>query len=127
MYPDKLGNTPLHYVAAKYDTKIFADFMLHLPLPKRQIITDLPNSQRVDCRTILHQKTFFEPFYIKKVLADDKHSSLATKFAHRGFLRQDCKQQLTQPENLDSAYTISHSLFLSTVRQQHSGQDDKVS
>jgi len=148
MYPDKYGNTPIHYVAAKYDTKVFADFMLHFSLPKRQKITGLPNSQQVDCRNILYQKTFSELFYIKKVLADEEHSSLATRFAHRGFLRQDCKQQLKQPENfykydetilkvlkyclneyslLDSAYTTSHSLFPAAVSQQNSGQEDKVS
>jgi len=148
MYPDAYGNTPIHYVAAKYDTKVFADFMLHLSLTMRQKITDLPNSQLVDCRNIIHQKNFSELFYIEKVLADDKHSSLVEKFAADYILRKDFKQQLTHPKSfykydetilkvlkyclneyslLDSAYTTSHSLFLETVCQQKSGQEDKVS
>jgi len=148
MYADKYGNTPIHYVAAKYDTKVFADFMLHLPLPKRQKITDLPNSQLVDCRNIIHQKTFSESFYITKVLADDEHSSLATKFEFHGWIRKDYNTQLAHPENfyiydetilkvlkyclneyslLDSAYRISRSLSLAAGCQQKSGKEGTVS
>jgi len=148
MYADKHGNSPIHYVAAKYNTRIFADFMLHLPLPKRQKITDSPNSKLVDCRNIIHQKKFSELFYIKKVLADDKHSSVAAKFEVHGLFRNDCRQQLTHPEKfykydetilkvlnyslnkyslLDSAYTISHSLSLVVLSQQNSKQEETVS
>jgi len=148
MFPDMCGNTPIHYVAAKYDTRIFADFMLQLSLPTRQEIINSSNSKLIDCRMIIRQKKFSESFYIKKVLADDEHSSLATKFAFFGLIRKDGKQQLAHPENvykydesilkvlkyclneyslLDSAYTTSHSLSLAAVCQQKSRQENTVS
>jgi len=145
MYPDKYGNTPLHYVAAKCNTRFFADLMLHLPSPMRQEVANLSNSKLVDCRVIIQQKISSYLFYIKRIL--DEHNSLATKFEVYEFFRKNCWQQLTQPENFykydetilkvlkyclneyslpDPAYT-SHSLFLKTVCQQNSGQEDKVS
>jgi len=138
MYADKLENTPIHYVVAKYDTRIFADFMLHLPSPMRQEVANLSNSKLVDYRVIIQQKKFSELFYIKRILADDEHSTLAEKFQVYEFFRKDCKLQLTQPENfykydetilkvlkyclneyslLDCAYTVAHSLFLAAVQQ----------
>jgi len=147
MYPDVHGNTPIQYVAAKYNTKIFADFMLRLPLPMRQKIADFSNSKLANCRNIINQKAFSELNYIKNILADENHKSLVSKYEHTSFLMRGWKQ-ITHPEKfykydetifkvlkyclneyslLDSAYTISYSLSLAAVCQQKSEQRNRVS
>ncbi|KAF6028768.1 hypothetical protein EB796_012921 [Bugula neritina] len=146
MYPDVHGNTPIQYVAAKYNTKIFADFMLRLPLPMRQKIADFSNSKLANCRNIINQKAFSELNYIKKILADENHKSLVSKYEHTSFLMRGW-EQITHPEKfykydetifkvlkyclneyslLDSAYTISYSLSLAAVCQQKSEQRNRV-
>jgi len=147
MHPDVYGNTPIHYVSAKYETKVFADFMLQLSLPMRHKIANTSNSKLVDCRKILNRKAFDEQFYINKVLADDNHESLVSKFAGLRPLMRNY-EQLTQSEMfykydetilkvlkyclneyslLDSAYTTSHSLFLSAANQHKFESSKKVS
>jgi len=53
MYPDVNGNTPIHYVADRYGTRVFADFMLRLPLPMRQYIVNYANGNKKTCLDII--------------------------------------------------------------------------
>lgn len=137
MYRDSYGNTPIHYIAAKYDTKTFADFMLHLPLFLRQGVADSSNSQLINCRKIIYRKSFHELFYIHKVLCDNTNKTLTSKFGQvKGLFADDLEQQITDSEKafkydgnilkvlkyslneyslLDSTYKTSHTLFSSYV------------
>jgi len=121
--------------------------MLHLPLPMRHNIADSSNLKLVDCRKIINQKKNYEQFYIKKILADDNHESLVSKFASLSLLMRNY-EQITQSEMfyecdetilkvlkyclneyslLDCAYAVSHSLFLSTLYQQNMEPENRVS
>jgi len=147
MYPDVYGNTPIHYVAAKYNITVFADFMLRVSLPMRQEITNFSNSKLVDIKIIIQQKTFSELFYIKNILADDKHESLESKYKHQIFLMRGC-EQIKHPERFykyddkflkvlnyclneyplrDFACTTSHSFSLSAACQQNPEPKSRVS
>ncbi|KAF6027076.1 hypothetical protein EB796_014620 [Bugula neritina] len=140
MYPDIYGNTPIHYVAAKYATKTFADFMLNLPLAIRKSIADASNVQLTDCRRIIYKKSFNELFYVQKVLCDESNKQLTSKFNNvKALFAEDLEQQLAAPENafkydedilrvlkyslneyslLDSAYKTSNFLFSSAFNSQ---------
>jgi len=140
MYPDIYGNTPIHYVAAKYATKTFADFMLNLPLAIRKSIADASNVQLTDCRRIIYKKSFNELFYVQKVLCDESNKQLTFKFNNvKALFAEDLEQQLAAPENafkydedilrvlkyslneyslLDSAYKTSNFLFSSAFNSQ---------
>jgi len=134
LYPDIFGNTPIHYVAAKYDTKIFANFMLHLPLSRRKYITGSANMQLINCEQIIYRRSFQEQFYISKVLCSTTNQTIASLFGHiiETFYSEEFQNQLKHPETLyrydetilkvmkyslneysllDSAYTTSHTLF----------------
>jgi len=101
MYVDIYGNTPVHYIAARYDTKIFADFMLHLPLSARQNIVEVPNTQLTNCRKIIYQKAFDEHFYLHKVLCDKTNKTLGSKFGPMTFFfSQRFNEQLLKLEGL---------------------------
>lgn len=144
MSSDIYNNTPIHYVAAKYDTAVFTDFMLHLPLSKRQRIADSPNMQLTNCRMIIYQKAFKEPFYIHDVLCDEATNTLVSKFADVHLLfNEDWEQKFQQTDDiymydenmlkvlkyslneyslLDAAYITSHTLFSLAVDRQKSRQ-----
>jgi len=85
MYPDVNGNTPLHYVAAKYSTKTFADFMLHLPLTLRKYVADCPNQQKTTCHSIIARPRFDTRYYVDKVLGGDTASLAETSNATSSF------------------------------------------
>jgi len=139
MYPDVYGNTPIHYVAARYASKILADLMLHLPLPMRQELVNLPNSQLIDCRKIIYQSAFSESFYMKKVLADNNYESLVSVSKYFSLYTLDCEKYsdlekfykydektakvlkycLNEYSLRDFAYTTSQNLSLATVFKQN--------
>jgi len=53
MYPDVSGNTPIHYVADRCSTRVFADFMLRLPLPMKQHVMKYANDEETTCLDII--------------------------------------------------------------------------
>lgn len=138
MHPDIYGNTPIHYVAAKYNMDIFTNLILHLPMSIRQGVLGLPNIQMTDCTKIIKTKSFHKSFYFNKILCNrDAPNMFETlKVLKAGLFSTDTdyrdsvykftenilkvlKYCLNEYSLLDSAYTMSHTLFSSAVGAQY--------
>ena len=73
---DVHGNTPINYVAGRFKTREFANFLMRLSLPDRQQVNSAQNNAAISCRTIARRKTFDRRFYHNYVLCRDKVCNL---------------------------------------------------
>jgi len=112
MASDVYGNTPVHYAAAKYHTRVFADFMLHLPLSARRLTANATNIQLTNCRILVAKELFEETYYIQKVLCANNTPSLASMFPKLQFYFssrvRNFEQKLANP---DKYFSYDEKMF----------------
>lgn len=144
LVPDVYNNTPLNYVAARFETGVFAELLLKLPLRLRQLFLLKKNKSGSSCRSIIHHKEFSQRYYLQSVLCDLSSADHSDRFLRpfiartTFFLENDrdatyftkpeevisydedllrvLKYSLNEYSLLDSAYVISHNLFGNSCR-----------
>ena len=86
---DVHGNTPINYVAGRFQTREFANFLMRLSLPDRQQVISAQNNAAISCRSIARRRTFDRRFYHKYVLCRDKGLQFAGGDDNSVTLRRD--------------------------------------
>lgn len=77
--PDSYGNTPINYVAGRFQTREFANFLMRLSLPDRRKVILAQNKAAIDCRSIVGKRKFDRKFYQNYVLCRNKSIQFDSK------------------------------------------------
>jgi len=115
MYPDVHGNTPIHYVAAKYNVRVFADFMLHLPLPMRHFVVNHLNKLQTTCLAIIARSSFDIKYYVDNILGPPTNNTtnITDGIAPFAFISSAFKtlyNNCPYPYNQNIPKVLSHAL-----------------